>query len=62
MIGTIVVGIVLAIIVALIVRSMIRAKRSGKKVLSCGGNCSACGMCGSCKFHEQNGKTPDVKA
>lgn len=51
MIGTVVVSLVLVAVVFLIVRSMIKTKRSGKHVLSCGGNCSACGMCSSCAHH-----------
>ncbi len=61
MIGTIIISLILLALVALIVRYMIKSKRSGKNVLSCGGNCSACGMCGSCKFHNQNGNSPDAK-
>ena len=61
MLGTILISVILLAVVALIIRSMINTKRSGKNVLSCGGNCSACGMCGSCKFHAQNAKKTDVK-
>ncbi|MCR4712847.1 MAG: FeoB-associated Cys-rich membrane protein [Treponemataceae bacterium] len=56
MIGTVVVSLVLVAVVFLIVRSMIKTKRSGKHVLSCGGNCSACGMCGSCPHHAASSK------
>ena len=62
MLGTIIISVILLALVALIVRYLIKSKRSGKNILSCGGNCSACGMCSSCKFHEQNAKTPEVKA
>ena len=53
MLGTIIVSILLAAVVGGIIFSMVKTKRAGKHVLSCGGNCSACGCCGSCKFHTQ---------
>ncbi len=52
MLGTIIVSIILVAIVALIIASIIKSKRAGKNVLSCGGNCSACGMCSSCPSHK----------
>lgn len=39
----------LAIVVTGAVIAVVRDKKKGKS--SCGGNCSACGMCGSCHKH-----------
>ncbi|MCR4938794.1 MAG: FeoB-associated Cys-rich membrane protein [Treponemataceae bacterium] len=51
MIGTIIVSVILVALVVGVIWSMIKTKRSGKHVLSCGGNCSSCGFCGSCQHH-----------
>lgn len=55
--GTIGVSVVLILIVGLIIYKMIKDKKSGKSSCSCGGNCSCCGMAGSCHTTENDPKT-----
>lgn len=50
--STIIVGLLLAISVAAVIIYMVKIKRSGKNILSCGGNCDACGLSGSCDRRE----------
>ncbi len=49
----IVIIVVILTAVGLAVRSMIADRKNGKS--SCGGNCSACGICASCTSSEKNG-------
>ena len=44
--GTLFVALILIAVIAAVIVSMIRTKRSTGHVVSCGGNCSACG--GAC--------------
>ena len=45
--GTIVVSAILIVIVTAAILKMIKDKRNG--ISSCGGNCTHCSMCASCK-------------
>lgn len=51
--ATIIVLAVLVAAVALIVFYFVRKKKKGEHICSCGGNCSACGLC------SQNNPTQD---
>ncbi|MBR4719809.1 MAG: FeoB-associated Cys-rich membrane protein [Lachnospiraceae bacterium] len=46
-IGTIIVSAILIAIVTAVIFKMIKDKKNG--ITSCGGNCTHCSMCASCK-------------
>lgn len=57
--ATMIVLMILAAVVAGAVGIMIKDKKNGKS--SCGGNCSACGICSSCRAGNRTGSAASMK-
>lgn len=52
MVGSIVVSVLLIIAFVAVICYLVKSKKKGKKILGCGGNCSACGI--SCSKRIEN--------